>query len=464
MKKISSNSFIRRKEKLRSFFDFSVLSINDNGRKLSFFGLFIPKLCELLFAKFTATLNTLLISDYAEDAVGATTAATQIITIFNLLLGITSVGATILVSIELGRGDQVRAGRIVATSLITILVTSGAVSVLLLAFAEPLLTMLNLEGDALVYGTTYLRIRGGMIFLPTVSAFLGTMLICNGKAVHAMISGMLSNSMNLLGMLLLLRFRVIPALSGTAAIAVATELACLTSIIYCAIVFCKCRCPFVFRFDKSVFLKTSSLGAMGSISGFAYTFAITITVGFIGALGIVSLNAYSYTNSVVGYAALFSSVVSSCISVFVGRYAGRGDVISIKKIVRLMTAISVAVNTVFSLIILALREPLLSLFTNNGEILSMCLVIFAIDVLIEGLRGVVHVMEAAMNASRNVIITLISGIVSAWLAIVLFSYILGIVCGLGLVGFWIAFALSELLKSVVYLVYFKSGRWTKTII
>ena len=151
MNTLSSDRSI--KARLKSFFDFSVFHINDNGVKLAFLALFIPKLCEILFSRVASTVNTLLISGYAENAVGATTSATQILSIFTILLNITTVGATILISLELGRGDKERAGTITATSLLLLIITSGLVSIGLFLFAKPLLIMLNLEGEALVYGT-----------------------------------------------------------------------------------------------------------------------------------------------------------------------------------------------------------------------------------------------------------------------------------------------------------------------
>ena len=251
---------------------------------------------------------------------------------------------------------------------------------------------------------------------------------------------------------------------GTAAIAAATEIACVGGIIYSGTVFLKSKCPFTPCFDKYLFARIYALGVPGSLSSFAYNMAITVTVGCIGAMGIVALNAYSYVNNIVTYSATFSTVAASCISVFVGRYAGRGDVQSIKKICRLLLFLSISVNAVISFVIFILRNPLLSFFTDNEEIFSMCLIILAIDFVIECGRGVVHVLEASMNASRNVIVTMLSGIISAWAIIVLFTYVLGIVFGLGLVGCWIAFAISELAKATVYIIYFKKEKWIKTII
>ena len=113
------------KSRAKDFFDPSVLSINDNGKRITLLSIIIPKLIELLYAKLVATVNTRLIAGYSENAVGATTSATQIVNVFSQLLNITTLGATILVSIELGRDNRERAGRITSTSLIMLLLISG---------------------------------------------------------------------------------------------------------------------------------------------------------------------------------------------------------------------------------------------------------------------------------------------------------------------------------------------------
>ena len=449
------------REKFKSIFDFSVLSITDNGKKIFFFALFIPKLCEILFARLITTVNTLMISGYAQNAVGATTAATQIVNITSILMNVTITGCTITMSIELGRENRDRAGRIISTSLFMIILTSGIASLLIFLAAEPLLKMLNLEGDALFYGVEYLKIRGGLLFLSTINGFLSTMLICNGKALHTMISGILSNTVNALFVYLLLYVQLIPGLSGTSAVAVATEISVITSIVYLAIMFSHSGCPFTLCFDKTTLKKLYRNGIPGSIASLAYNLAMTVTIGFIGAMGIVSLNAYSYTNSIIAYASIFSAVINACIPTFVGRYAGRGDINSIKKFCRIMLLFAMSANATISLCILLLHKNLLSIFTDNEQIFAIALAIFAIDFIIECFRAIVNVMEATLNSCADVITTFITGLCSAWGLIVLCSYIFGVSLGLGLVGCWISFAISEIAKATTYLIHFHKGKWIK---
>ena len=443
------------KSRAKDFFDPSVLSINDNGKRITLLSIIIPKLIELLYAKLVATVNTRLIAGYSENAVGATTSATQIVNVFSQLLNITTLGATILVSIELGRGNRERAGRIASTSLIMLLLISGVLCSSLFFGANILLRSLNLEGEALEYGTVYLKIRGGLLILSALTTFINTLLICNGKALYTMISGMISSTLNVLFVYLLLYTNIIPDISGTVAIAVAFELACLISLIYSLLVFIKTKCPFRLCFDKSHLGRIYSVGIPGSIAGISYIFAQTITVGFIGGLGIVSLNAYSYISTIVGYTCIGSAILSTSVSVFVGRFAGRGDIASIKKFCRITLLLAVSSNAALSILALIFRNGLLSIFTKNDYIFEMALLIFAIDFIVECFRGIVNILETTLNSTRDVVTTLIAGLISSWGCIVLLSYVFGTVLGLGLSGCWIAFALSEILKATIYIVRFK---------
>lgn len=455
--------FPRGHKKLKSFFDFSVLTIHENGKKLTFLSIFIPKLCELLFAKLIGTVNTLMISNYAENAVGATTSATQIVTISSLLVNIITVGCTIIISIELGRGDREQAARITGTGFITVTAISIMISILIFGLAEPFLRMINLEGDALAHGVTYLKIRGGLLFLSSISGYLGTVLICNGKALAVMISGIISNTLNALFVFLLLYVKIIPGISGTAAVAVATEIAVIAAIIYAAVVIFSLKLPIKMCFEGRYIKKIYGLGVPGSFASLSYNLAITLVVGFIGAIGIVSLNAYSFINTIISYVCITSAVVASCVSVFIGRYAGRGDITSIKNFLRIAISIAVLANGTLSLLAFIFRNKILSLFTVNEEIFKIAMTVLAIDFIIECFRGVINVLETSFNASRDVITTFAAGVTTSWGILVPVSYIFGVTLGFGLAGCWIGMAASEVAKATVYIIHYKRGKWIKKI-
>ena len=66
---------------------------------MTLFSLALPAFLQTFFNSLIGTVNTLLLSGYADDTVGATTAANQIISTATLILNMTYIGAAVLVSI-----------------------------------------------------------------------------------------------------------------------------------------------------------------------------------------------------------------------------------------------------------------------------------------------------------------------------------------------------------------------------
>ena len=221
--------------------DFSSLSFVENGRKMTLFSLALPAFLQTFFNSLIGTVNTLLLSGYADDAVGATAAANQIISTATLILNMTYIGAAVLVSIEFGKGNREGAKRITGCALILTFISGCVFSLLLILGAEPLLLLLNLEGDALVYGKSYLMIRGAALVIVALKSFFAGMLICNGYTLHAFIKGVVGNVANVILGYIFLYGGVIPSLTGTAAIATGGVIATAIELLFGVIVFAKLK-------------------------------------------------------------------------------------------------------------------------------------------------------------------------------------------------------------------------------
>ena len=106
----------------------------------------------------------------------------------------------------------------------------------------------------------------------------------------------------------------------------------------------------------------------------------------------------------------------------------------------------------------------MGLFTSSTEIIEMTSTIFLIDIAVEFGRAFNHVENNSLNGAGDVVFPMIVSIVSAWCMSILFSYILGIKCGLGLEGCWIAFAMDEIFRGMLFFHRFRSKKWIKAVI
>ena len=163
--------------------------------------------------------------------------------------------------------------------------------------------------------------------------------------------------------------------------------------------FFKSKCAFTPRLYLGCLKGLYGVGIPGSVAAISYTFSQTVTVGFIGSIGTAALNAYSYINSISSYTYFVSSALGAAVSIFAGRYFGKCDATSIKKMLRLSIFFAVCINVLSSAVAFIFHKGFLSAFTDNGEIIAMSGVIFAVDIVVEGARGIVHLMDNTLKKS-----------------------------------------------------------------
>ena len=197
-KQIKGGTPGRLKRFLCELTDVSALSITEDGKRISLFSLSVPTFLQYVFFFLIGTVNTFMLSGKAEDAVGAQSSSSQVITVVITLLSMIDIGSSVMSSIALGKGNRERAARITGTASIISITLSLIGSAMLFFLAEPLMTMMNLDGTALEHGVNYMKIRGGFLFIKCTVSFLSAMLICNGNAVHTMITGVIGNTTNVI--------------------------------------------------------------------------------------------------------------------------------------------------------------------------------------------------------------------------------------------------------------------------
>ena len=83
------------------------------------------------------------------------------------------------------------------------------------------------------------------------------------------------------------------------------------------------------------------------------------------------------------------------------------------------------------------------------------------SIYIEFGRSLNLVAVGALKGAGDVRFPVLYGIFSNWCIMVLGSYILGLKCGLGLVGFWLGIGTDETTRGIVMLFRWKSRRWQK---
>jgi putative MATE family efflux protein len=438
------------------FYNKAVSKVYENGHCISVSSIALPKYLEMIFIQMINTVNTLMLSDFSREAVAATSVAGQIQNLIIVILNIIIAGTGILMSVELGKNDRKNASEIAGTSIVMIVFCSVIIGLLAFVFSGQLMDIMNLSGKSKNLAVDFFKIKMLFLFIKMSMSWINNLLICNGYAFYAVIVGVCCNLLNVtFGYIVLYSSLNLP-MSRVSGIAFASVFAEVISLILAGVFLLKKKCPFCFGFNVKLMKKILKIGTPSGLGLVSYSFTQIITTGFMASFGIIVLNAKVYISNIINYTSQFGYAISQANGVLVGRYRGKQDFASMKTLHKQNMKVAVISNLTLSLIVLLFHRQLISIFSDNSEIIRLAGVVMGIDVAVEVARAVNNISEQSLNANGDVKATFFIPFFTCWVFGVGLAYILGVKYQMGLTGCWIAFASDEILKCILY-----TGRWKK---
>jgi len=448
--------------------DSEVTTVDTAEGTLSLRTLFVPLFIEQLLMNMMGTVNTLVLGHYSDDAVAAVGAANQMIGLAYTFYAVVSGGASIVISHRLGAGNGRNAGETAFASLIFGSGISIAGSFLLVTYAGPLMMLMQLGGEVLQIATEYFTIVVRFSFLQGIMLAASAILRSYGHPREAVLVSLLMNAINaLLNYLIIFRPIELP-LSGTAGIAWANVFSHIVALL--AILGCMLR-PKV-RKEISMPVKEGvkalrclpdilKVGLPGGVSSLSYSMSQVVSTSILAVLGTVALSTKIYVSSVVFYVYVAGYSLGLSTSILIGWMTGAEEYDKAYRLNCQVLRLALVMNISLSTVLFLCYRPLLSLFTDNPEIIAMARWILLIDIFVEIGRALNHVEDNSLRGAGDVVFPMVVAVVSCWCMSIAFSYVLGIRMGWGLYGCWIAFMLDELFRGIAFWKRFKSRKWMR---
>lgn len=439
-------------------YDKSISTISEQGNTISIWNIFIPNLIEQLSGVFIASISSMLMANFNQEAAVAISLSSQVINIFILILTIFSSGHLIVSSIYLGANKRDEAALSATSCLVTSIVLSSALGLILSAFPAPILRLMHLEGAALEYGCTYFSISVAFSVFGVCTSMLNTFLLSVGKAKFVTAFN-LSRYLLGIGLSYVIIFRPFETpLYGVSGLAIGSVIINAAYIIpiLCAVI--KCKCPLSRQFSFRAVLQAAKIGIPGSMLSFFYTLSQVVTSSLISSLSFTLITAKTYANNIIVFISRFSFSLSIGQSIIIGRYKGQNEYDKANRLVLQNMFWGSGLNILAALLIIAAQVPIFSLYTSDSVILEEISKLLLINLIVEGLRGANHIVDRSLASSGDVHFVSIVSMVSCSLSI-LIGWLFGVHLGFGLIGFWIAFIIDEGSRLCIMLFRWRSGRW-----
>lgn len=430
----------------------------------SVFSLAWPIFFQSLLGVALGYVDTIMLSNYNDTAVGAIGNANSIIGFLALAFTIISSATGIMVSQYLGAGKKEEMNRIYTVALGFNLVLSAVISLVVFLFSSPLLSAMQVPPEMMSEADMYMKIVGGTIFTQALINALSQIFASNGKTVFGMLIAFGMNIFNIAGNALFLYGPLQCFGLGASGAAVSTSVsrafAVVAGFIYFRTVIkgsigIKYLKPFPFRLLKELF----RLGIPTAGENISYNFSQLVITAFVNTMGIVAINTKIYATMLSMFTYMIALSAAFATQIIVGHSVGAGDYdFAYKKVLKTLR-FSLVVSISVAVVNWLIAPMTFWQFSHNANVASLGAAVMLISVFLEFGRTTNIVVINSMKAAGDVKFPTVLAIFSMWLLSVLIAYILGVVLGMGLVGVFIGMAVDEIFRGIVVFIRWIKGSW-----
>ncbi|MFS1514155.1 MATE family efflux transporter [Chengkuizengella sp. SCS-71B] len=435
-------------------------------KKLSLFHLTWPIFIEFLLYILMGNADTIMLSQYSDNSVAAVGISNQIQNFIILMFGIVVTGTTILVAQNLGSNDKKTAFEIGRTSISLNIVIGLFLSLVLFICAPYALKLMKTPPELMSEAKTYLQIISAFLFIQALIMTLSSIIRSHGYTKQTMYSTLTMNIINVIGNYLFIFGPFgIPVL-GVTGVAISTVISrSIGLIILFIFLTTKVKQPIslrqLFYFPKEHVKKLIKIGVPSAGESLFYnTQQLTITA-FIALLGTMFITTRVYVFNLMFLILLFSLAIGQGTQIIVGHRIGAGENEKAYKQVIHSLKIGMFISLIIATAFYFLAKPLLSIFTDNAEIISLGTSLLLITIILEPGRALNLVINNSLRAAGDVKFPVYMGALFMWGVSVPTAYILGIHFGFGLYGVWIGYILDEWLRGLIMLWRWRSRAWEK---
>lgn len=441
--------------------------IKENKR---LFALSLPIFVELFLQLLVGNVDQIMLSRYSQDSVAAVGNCNQVMNIAIIAISVTCGATTILISQYLGMNNRKKISEVQTVSTMFIAVCSIVISLIVTIGSRGIFNMIDLPSHLMKEARTYLILVGSFIVVQGLYMNVTAILRAYSHTTCVMVASIIMNVMNMVGnAVLIYGIGLAPRLGLTGA-AISTNISKTTGLLV-ALYFLKKKIPdkmsFIYVGQKGLhsLKKLLWIGIPTCLESTSYNLSQMYIMKFINTLGktagIAVINTKVYCSILANIAYVYSIAISQAAQILIGYMIGEGKREQIHR--RIWSA--VVISLIFSLSITSIMylnsDNVLRIFTDDPEVLSLGKQILFVEFFLEIGRSVNIAMTKVLIAVGDVIAPTVIGVIFQWGAAVTLSYIFGIKMGYGLVGIWIAMAIDENVRGIIFMIRFISGAWKK---
>lgn len=431
----------------------------------SLFRLSLPMFVYSLLTFSVMLSEILIMSAYSANAVAAVAVARQVLQIVFEMSGMVGIGAVILISHSLGRGDEEGARQIAALALWANTIF-GLLAGGLLYLASPIVIwLLDVPAPIVSDTSLYLSVAAAaMTFNAVATAAISCLRAFGNTRVIVMTGLALSIVYVAVTYVLVLGVGPVPALGVTGA-----AYATLASRIAMALMFglaiyrmLGLRLAFWEIKARLILVRRMLVLAFPSVADYiGYGFYQLVLLGFVAGFGVESVLSRTYVMLAMSFLILVIMAISQGNEVLVGYRCGEGRPrAAYSQALRSSLAAALA-STMIALLFWLFSGRFLGLFGLSDEVLAVSSHLLLLTIFIQPGLAFNTVLLQSLRAAGDVRLPVIVSVGMTWGLGLPLAWLLSVTAGYGVEGIWYALIIEEGLKACFMLWRWHSCGWMR---
>ena len=423
-----------------------------------------PMFMELFLNILLNNIDTVMLSHYSENAVGAVGNCNTVMFMVIILFNIIATATSVVVAQYLGAKQYDKMNTIYSLAFVVNLIVGIVLSIALVSLRGTIMSILNVPDVMRPYAMSYIAIVGGGMFLQACYNVMLQILRCNGHTKVGMYISIVINLINIVGNYLFLYGPLKYLDLGVKGVAISTVTARVIALIIAITFFYRKQIgrislQYLFPFPGKLLGKMIKIGLPSAGENLCYNMYQMVLLSFINRMGTDSVNARVYCNSLISFAMCFSNAAAMATQIIVGHLVGAGKEQAAYKRVFSTLKVSLPITIGLSTANWLLSRFTLHIFTSNEVIIQLAFYIMLVDIFIEIGRCLNLTLVSSLKAAGDYVYPLIVGMFTMWGLGATIGYTLGIWAGIGVAGVFMGTATDECIRGLIVLGRWKSKKW-----
>ena len=434
----------------------------NTNRNLFFMSL--PIFVELLLQLLVGNIDQMMVSRVSQQSVASIVNANQIMNLVIIVLSMASTAATVILSQYLGAEDKANSSRTCMVSILMITVVSLLSTLLVFAGYKPLYKALRVPEEIFDEASLYLLIVGACITVQGLYLIFSAIIRAFAMMKEVMIVSIVMNVMNIIGNAILINgWFGMPRLGAIGA-AISTDISKLVGLGLMILLFVKrtnvkLGLRFLKPFPVQIMKKLCLLAVPSGVESFSYNMSQICILGIVNSFGTMVTVTKGYCSIFANLAYVYAMAIASATQIVLGYLIGAKKIDLIQKRVNATQKVALAACVGLAVLLFLGSNYIFPIFTDDPEIIALGRRILFIEIFLEIGRAVNIVMTKCLIAVGDAVTPTVVGVSFQWGVAFVGAWVFGIIFGWGLEGVWVAMAIDECLRGLIFVVHFKKERW-----